>query len=372
MSSRTVDNAMASPSAEAKTTLITLPLEILLNILTHLPPDNYLAVTQTHPFLQAFLSEHAAAVCNMHILSYFPSKILRSLQVKFVEGWLVPTAEWITEEEPVGASAAKIETRLSRPGPQTLIFLETYRFEILVRGVLTGTISRVEAFGGDLLDGNEGDGDGDNDFARMVRAYAVRPFLHRIARFVEEVYQSKCGCPGGSCRCEQRGRDRLHSLAEVDNGQKKGGLKGWNQRIVKNVKSIGKKFRGRGEKEDEVVEERVEKRNTRELLFGEIDGPGGISPNAGMAKGLLWYYKPFGAKEMERGGDWGEFVESKEAVESQKIEQRCEDPNVGSDRKESQIWAGLKRRKRIMQAKQILDFVFCFRRTKEQGFVSLD
>jgi hypothetical protein len=56
-------------NSQNKDYLTKLAPDILLDIVTYLPPSDFLALVQTSRYLLLFFKEHAARICNTAILS---------------------------------------------------------------------------------------------------------------------------------------------------------------------------------------------------------------------------------------------------------------------------------------------------------------
>ena len=82
------------PLAKTKDHLTTLPPELLLAIISHLPSSNsLLPLSQTNIYLQTFLlNTHAATICNTFITTYH-SYAASILSAKYRDGWFLPTHE---------------------------------------------------------------------------------------------------------------------------------------------------------------------------------------------------------------------------------------------------------------------------------------
>ncbi|KAH8792361.1 hypothetical protein F5882DRAFT_399958 [Hyaloscypha sp. PMI_1271] len=167
--------------------LTTSPPELLLAILSHLPPSTLYPLSRTSKYIHTFLLTHAATICNTAIQSTYSlaSTILHSQHSS--TGWLIPTHPAILNEErrlvrdkilfsgckcppcrqvlhsssSTDLSVSELDEihglgalnclnglrsqsckarkeidsclKLSKPGPQYLVFLEKYSWEIVTR-----------------------------------------------------------------------------------------------------------------------------------------------------------------------------------------------------------------------------------------------
>lgn len=101
--------------------LTNMPPEVLLRIISNVPLDCYLDLTQTCQHLRYWMQNCADMICNLAIESRFPSeaRILEPIQI---DNWLTPMhikprkgARWVKPE---------LQLQLYEPGPQFLYFLE--------------------------------------------------------------------------------------------------------------------------------------------------------------------------------------------------------------------------------------------------------
>jgi len=105
--------------------LTNMPPEVLLRIVSNVPLNCYLDLTQTCEHLRYWMQNCAAMICNLAIESRFPSeaRILESLQIN---NWLTPTNGLVQIKPRKGARWVRPELQLQlyEPGPQFLYFLE--------------------------------------------------------------------------------------------------------------------------------------------------------------------------------------------------------------------------------------------------------
>lgn len=76
----------------ATASLTTIPPELLLQIISHLPTSSYfLSLSQTSHYLRSFLSTHVKTICSTRIMTHYheAASILRSEHS--TNGWLIPT-----------------------------------------------------------------------------------------------------------------------------------------------------------------------------------------------------------------------------------------------------------------------------------------
>jgi hypothetical protein len=81
-------------------TLTTIPPELLLQIISHLPSSaSFYALSRTSRQLQAFLHTHAATICNTHITTHHALVASILLSLYDPSGWLIPTHPCVSTEE---------------------------------------------------------------------------------------------------------------------------------------------------------------------------------------------------------------------------------------------------------------------------------
>lgn len=198
-----------------RASLETIPAELLLQIISHLPTPSYLQLVHTSPYLSYFFASNAAVICNNRIRTEFSFEAA-VLLASLATSWLLPRHPCIlTQENRCQRIENEIErslyhrlkaccevskycnclsknsrdrsfedlqmpeeqpplyplpTHLTQAGPQFLLFLEKYSFEIRTRHALHLTQPDKES--GNLPD--------EEHFAFMLGTYAVRPFLQQL------------------------------------------------------------------------------------------------------------------------------------------------------------------------------------------------
>ena len=242
------------------------PPELLLQIISHLPPTTLYPLSQTSHYLSTFLHQHAAIICNTYILSSPSySRAAAILSSQHNDGWLLPThravldeearitkdkilfsgcrctscfsviqsqsqpsldlekedldaeiAEMIRGEECKARKAIDTATRLSQPGPQYLVFLEKYAWEVITRHTMsslsppstaTSTANGEEISPPSTADANdqenrEGESEEETEeekqekekqealFAFMIGNYCVRRFLDSAEKALTSFHTS--------------------------------------------------------------------------------------------------------------------------------------------------------------------------------------
>lgn len=114
--------------------LTLLPAELLVKIISHLQPSFYwlFFLHQTSRALRQFIKTHACAICNASIRENHADK-LKLLDMKLVNGWLVPTHQDLLFQEVRNEKLFRAEhglpkswtfpIKLSNPGPAFLFML---------------------------------------------------------------------------------------------------------------------------------------------------------------------------------------------------------------------------------------------------------
>lgn len=110
--------------------LLSLPVELLIQIFAHLPSSSFQSLINTCTTLRHVFSVNAATICNTNIRENYPL-ILSILDVQPRNGWLTPTHPMFLKYETItGAKLCKQPNypaqtfKLSEPGPLFLKFLE--------------------------------------------------------------------------------------------------------------------------------------------------------------------------------------------------------------------------------------------------------
>ncbi|KAH6679320.1 hypothetical protein B0J14DRAFT_295190 [Halenospora varia] len=261
--------------------LLTIPPELLLKIISHLPTPTTAslhALTLTSRGLSTFIHTHAALICNTAILTHYPlqSLLLSSHLITSTldsQNWLVPShpsmnsiERWRVSNDQLRFGRFEEETRLTEGGPQFLLFLEEYCGEIGVRFLLARR--DLEFFyGRNVLPENEviERASREGGFEFSVRKYAVEPFVRRLEEFSQ-------------------------ALNEFEDHAEEQQMEVKKEKRFSKVKAfVGKKVESMKLKRvDSAKEEMGEK---RALLFGEIERTEDIPiVKDGFAKRLLWYY----------------------------------------------------------------------------------
>lgn len=112
--------------------LTSLPAELLIKIIAHLPLNNFLDVSRASSKICQFMKTHAAAICNTSLRINYPAR-LELLQAELQEGWLVPKhpkllASQVFKEKIYYIYRTPFQPwlfrhKLSLPGPQFLYIL---------------------------------------------------------------------------------------------------------------------------------------------------------------------------------------------------------------------------------------------------------
>jgi hypothetical protein len=328
-------------------TLTSIPPELLLQILSHLPSSiHFLPLSQTNSYLRSFFSTHASTICNTHITTYHavPAAIL--LPIHHSSGWLVPTHPCVLAEErrimrdaillsgcgcydcrlfllssrtasgsgssltlsemslsqgglfnciprtPISPSQCKAYAELSTavkltsPGPQFLVFLEKYGRDIEIRDSMRSKQQRYKSTSTSLEPGHITQEEKERSrFDFMVGNFSVRRFLEDTERELLsfETYLTEAARSGEIQKCEQH--------------PSKSGWRNIRQKIFNGWQCFGRKSTYR-EIEGEGVLEPKPVIPKRPLMFGEIE-KAGLDFEDGMrsrreswVKGLLWYHTP--------------------------------------------------------------------------------
>ncbi|KUJ12652.1 uncharacterized protein LY89DRAFT_722207 [Mollisia scopiformis] len=234
-----------SPTCSSSRTLLTIPPELLLQILTHLPSSSSLhALSLTSRTLNTFVHTHAATITNSLVSFHHPksSQILKAHHTENSAGFIVPTHPLVLAEERriqrdkilasgchclpcrlmlhagtssssdlslrsssehdglVGAclpaqsmvstrgneckarAALEKTVKLTEPGPQFLVFLERYGWEVEARWDIFvkqqhQTVKEEEEDVEETRAGDNGEEQKKKTFDFMIGNYCVRRFL---------------------------------------------------------------------------------------------------------------------------------------------------------------------------------------------------
>ena len=116
-------------STTAKDYLTSLPLEILFNIISHLPSSSeVLPLVKVCHRLRQYIRHNAAQICNSFVLSRF-SRESEILQPVMAEGWLIPTRCCMRQEENMW-EGCMLALQSTKSGPQYLQSLEDWALYI--------------------------------------------------------------------------------------------------------------------------------------------------------------------------------------------------------------------------------------------------
>ncbi|RDL36965.1 uncharacterized protein BP5553_04398 [Venustampulla echinocandica] len=296
---------MLSPASPS---LLAIPPEILLTIISHLPTSNaFLPLVQTCRGLKTFFSTNAAIICNTHITKYhsFVASILDSTFVPGEDGqsWLIPMHSMVlprqcaifediqlpTSRQDISSpnivsSAPKrvrvtdaelqlrAKMRLGVPGPMYLSFLETMGWDLRMRLIMFRNSS---IYGLHLDDTRLMLRDDDRE-KYADEAEHIEYFEWAVERYVTRIFWSKCG--------------RFINDFMIQTAQE--GKSGVAMRILQGV------WDKRGLLKSELGNILGPKRDVAEsrgLLFGEIEKMEGEllkgdSESEKFTKCLLWYY----------------------------------------------------------------------------------
>jgi hypothetical protein len=245
-------------------TLLTIPPELLLNTISHLPTSNdFLSLVQTSHGLKSFFAQHAAQICNTHITKHYAleAAVMRSQLIQGQDGgnWLAPTMPSIHRPEYNRRHFALRHSKLPEnpelfqklglavPGPQFLRFLEACHLDIRIW-------MQVES-------GDEGERNVGERFEWALDTYTVSRFANMVGDFVMGF---------------EEGRD----VGVIRMGRTvKGKVVGFKKEVME------RKWGG----------ERAS------LLFGEIEKVEGqeIEKKESFVKGLLWYYGRSGVAPLD-------------------------------------------------------------------------
>ena len=348
--------------------LTTIPPEILLTIISHLPSSSHLlALTQTSTHLRAFTHTHAAQICNIFINTRFPlaSSLLRSAhdpntnflipthplikdcednilgsvpasiscdldnesllpfslptrskpltdinrsKIRFTQcpcpscrDFILPNANGyrvelnstqsfqngheMMEYDPQEGCRSKNEiksmTRLSQPGPQYLVFLERYAWDIEARWRMVERKKKELEEKGEAV----GDGDGDQwDWEFMVGKYCVERFLRDAERVMR--YTGAIDPPSDD------EVDEFSSSSSSKDTMKRGLLR--KKLCRRNTPPPAKNSAGNSSG-NEVREKGKQKTVVKvKMMFGEIEKGELKIEKETWVKGLLWYARPRG------------------------------------------------------------------------------
>ncbi|KAH8590557.1 hypothetical protein B0O99DRAFT_691348 [Bisporella sp. PMI_857] len=170
--------------------LLSLPPELLLEVITHLPMSAFLALTQTSQMLRGFVEIHAAYLCNSLIRTHysFEAQILNTVMGQ--DGWLIPSHFGIFHNPfALLLSTEEQKLTLEGPGPHYLQFLTEYARDIRTRAEMTilAPLSPSESSQTSALNEEEQlrvKMERDVSFGFVIQTYCVRPFLKRLNRSV--------------------------------------------------------------------------------------------------------------------------------------------------------------------------------------------
>ncbi|KAG9231188.1 hypothetical protein BJ875DRAFT_470194, partial [Amylocarpus encephaloides] len=197
--SHTHNQSLSSTPASSKPKLETLPPELLLNIVSYLPPSAFFPLSAVSTKLQTFMHTQLSSICNTRILTYhaYPASILSSdfkLNPLTGSSWLLPThpavlqaEEGIWDHEGSGSPhhgyvEDKLRLRISRPGPQFLLFLERRAWEVEARYEM------------------ECKEDGGGHMAWALERFCVRPFLEELSGASSPTPTTTLATPPIKCR----------------------------------------------------------------------------------------------------------------------------------------------------------------------------
>ena len=110
-----------------------LPPELLLMIISRVPINNFLDITQTSQALRYFMKENGRRLCNDAIRRQFARRALFLMDSAYIEGWLAPTNNRASEDISQAQSSLRhfdLSIKLTEPGPQYMYWLS----KKLVRG----------------------------------------------------------------------------------------------------------------------------------------------------------------------------------------------------------------------------------------------
>ncbi|KAE9380976.1 hypothetical protein N431DRAFT_459880 [Stipitochalara longipes BDJ] len=395
--------------------LTSTPPELLLAIISHLPPSALYPLSQTSRYLHTFLHTHAASICNTAIQTHYAhaSSILRST---WTGAWLLPSHPAILNEErrilrdkilfssckcgpcrlvlstssSTSLSLSELEhvqgsgegglnclgalrkdsckahpqieacLKLSAPGPQYLVFLEKYSWEIVTRysmssfsSVSPAPSNAVSASQDDntatsptsstSTANGEGDAEGDEAeeerqrqeqekeeamFEFMVGNYCVRRFLDSAEKCIASLPSSQPEIPAPSSPQVQFNKLRRKLRKRMRASKEKAA-------IIVEVAEVVDDGEGRNERTAPPPPQGTPRR----MMFGEISPSSPTDEKALLVSqkkakverwedGLLWYYGLQGL------GEQG--VEKEEEEEIEEIDEK-------EERKERGCVAAVKR-----------------------------
>ncbi|CZR56959.1 uncharacterized protein PAC_06848 [Phialocephala subalpina] len=107
-----------------------LPVEILIQIISHLPSTDFLPLVHLSKFFEKFMKTNAKELCNAALTTQPQlSDLSTYFEPTLREGWLIPTvsehlAEKINATENPTTLTEKELSYICNPGPEYLIFLE--------------------------------------------------------------------------------------------------------------------------------------------------------------------------------------------------------------------------------------------------------